>query len=199
MTILIDLLRHGKPEGGQKYRGSLDDPLSPEGWQQMHASLQGHPPWHAIVSSPLQRCAAFAHEIGQNVSIPVTLEARFQEMNFGQWEGRTSAEILEDDRKRLTLFWQDPLNNPPPGGEHISDFHQRVQSAWRDLLARNEDRSLLLVAHGGVIRVILCVVLHIPLQHLSRVVVEYASLSRIKVDEVAGTPMPRLVFHAGRF
>lgn len=199
MTTIIDLLRHGEPAGGPKYRGSLDDPLSPEGWQQMHTAVQGHPAWDTIVSSSLQRCAAFANDLGQQASIPVTLEESFQEMNFGHWEGRTGKEILADDRHRLTLFWQDPLNNPPPDGEHMTDFYRRIHDAWYNLLEQNKDSSLLLVTHGGVIRVILCLVLQMPLQNLSRVVVEYASLSRIQVDEVDGAPMPRLVFHTGRF
>lgn len=199
MATFIDLLRHGEPEGGSKYRGSLDDPLSVEGWQQMYAAVQGHPPWDAIVSSPLQRCSAFAHALGSRLHTPVMLEGGFQEMSFGSWEGRTSEDILADEGQKLVLFWRDPLNNPPPGGEYLPDFHQRVQHAWYELLAQKKDQSILLVAHGGVIRMILCLVLQMPLQYLSRVVVEYASLSRIRVDEIEGTLMPRLIFHAAQF
>ena len=199
MSTLINLLRHGEPKGGSKYRGSLDDPLSQEGWRQMQTAVQGHPPWNAIISSPLQRCAAFAEALGQQLSTPVTLEKRLQEMSFGRWEGRTATEIMADDRQRLTLFWKNPLENPPPGGEDLSNFHQRVNSAWHDLLEQYKDRSLLIVAHGGVIRMSVCQVLQMPLQHLSRVVVEYASLTQIRIDEVEGRTMPRLVFHAGRF
>ncbi|MEO5362632.1 MAG: alpha-ribazole phosphatase family protein [Magnetococcus sp. DMHC-8] len=199
MATLIDLLRHGEPEGGPKYRGSLDDPLSADGWQQMQAAVQGHPDWDAIYTSPLQRCARFADLLGQRLAIPVVPESRFQEMHFGEWEGRTSLEILAVDRQRLTRFWQDPLHNPPPGGEHLQAFHQRVQSGWDAMLAQHRDHSLLVVAHSGVIRMMLGLVLQIPLQNLSRMVVEYASLSRIKVDDVGGQPMPRLIFHAGRY
>lgn len=199
MSTLIDLIRHGAPEGGPKYRGSLDDPLSHEGWRQMQAAVQGHPAWDAIITSPLKRCAAFAETLGTQLNIPVTLEPRLQEMSFGRWEGRTALEIMKDDRERLVLFWQDPLNHTPPGGEPLMEFHPRVDAAWRDLLAQHKDQSVLVVAHGGVIRMILSLVLQLPLQHLSRVVVEYASLSRVKMDEVEGRPMPRLVFHAGQF
>ncbi len=199
MATMIDLLRHGEPEGGPRYRGSLDDPLSTEGWRQMEAAVQGHPAWDAIYSSPLKRCARFAHALGQPLAIPIMVEERFQEMHFGEWEGRTSVELLANDRSRLTRFWRDPLNNPPPGGEDLRDFHRRVQSGWEALVSQHPGQSLLVVAHSGVIRMILGLVLQMPLQNLSRMVVEYASVSRIKVDEVEGQPLPRLVFHAGRF
>ncbi|MBF0400028.1 MAG: alpha-ribazole phosphatase family protein [Magnetococcales bacterium] len=199
MTTTIDLLRHGEPEGGPKYRGSLDDPLSAAGWQQMRAAVRGHPAWETIYSSPLQRCARFADELGQQLAIPVVRERRFQEMDFGHWEGRTSTDILATDYQGLTQFWRDPLNNPPPGGEHLATFQQRVQEGWQALVSLHRDQSLLVVAHSGVIRMILSLVLQVPLQNLSRMVVEYASVSRVRVDEVAGQPLPRLIFHAGRF
>ncbi len=63
VVTTVDLLRHGEPEGGNKYRGALDDPLSELGWAQMRAATGDRCPWQAIVSSPLRRCAAFAREL----------------------------------------------------------------------------------------------------------------------------------------
>lgn len=196
---IVDLLRHGEPQGGPKYRGSLDDALSLKGWQQMRDAIQGHPPWNAIVSSPLRRCAAFATEQSHTLKIPITLEQGFQEMSFGRWEGQTSAEIMAQDPHQLTRFWQNPLENPPPDGESIHHFFQRVHRAWENLVDHHRGQTVLLVAHGGVIRMIVCLVLQVPLQHLSRVMVAYASLSRITIDTVEDRPMPRLLFHAGRY
>ncbi|MBF0162150.1 MAG: alpha-ribazole phosphatase family protein [Magnetococcales bacterium] len=199
MVTTIDLLRHGEPEGGPKYRGSLDDPLSATGWAQMRAAVQGHPAWNAIYSSPLQRCARFAQTLGEELSIPVHLEPRWQEMHFGRWEGRTSSALLQEEPHRLLQFWQDPLNHPPPEGEHLLDFQQRVQSGWEERLQQQHNSHLLVVAHSGVIRMMLGLVLQMPLQNLSRLVVEYASVSRVRIDRVGEKAMPRLIFHAGRF
>lgn len=199
MTTQIDLLRHGEPEGGPKYRGSLDDPLNDLGWRQMRTSLQGHPTWDSIVTSPLRRCSHFAHKLGEECKIPVVIEKKFQEMHFGQWEGRTSEEILKDPSQHLTLFWRDPLNNPPPDGEHLRDFHKRIGEAWYHLLEQTQDQSILVVAHGGVIRMILSLILGTPLYHLSRYVVDYASVTRIRVDQVEGVQIPRLISHGGTF
>jgi alpha-ribazole phosphatase/probable phosphoglycerate mutase len=56
----VDLLRHGEPAGGPRFRGTTDDPLSELGWQQMRATVGTQLPWEVVVSSPLRRCAAFA-------------------------------------------------------------------------------------------------------------------------------------------
>ena len=55
ITTTIDLLRHGDVEGGRKYRGQLDDPLSELGWQQLRSATSKKQNWQHIVSSPLFR------------------------------------------------------------------------------------------------------------------------------------------------
>ncbi|WP_130470016.1 histidine phosphatase family protein [Candidatus Magnetaquicoccus inordinatus] len=200
MSTLIDLLRHGEPEGGPMYRGSLDDPLSSTGWQQMEKAIQNHPTWQAIYTSPLQRCAHFAEALAKRLSLPLIREERFREMHFGDWEGKTSTFLLEQDGQRLTSFWRDPLQNTPPNGEPLQQFQQRVLGGWEDMLAQHPDQSLLLVAHSGVIRMLLgAIVLNMPLNNLSRIVVDYAGLSRVRVDHVGGAPLPRLLFHAAPY
>jgi len=193
----IDLLRHGEPLGGNRYRGSLDDPLSDNGWAQMRNAVGDHAPWQEIITSPLCRCADFAQELGVRLKIPVTVDDRLREMGFGFWEGRTAEEILTFDHDRLTRFWQNPLKNPPPNGEHLETLQERVIAAWEAVINQNRNRHLLLVAHGGVIRMIIANALGISLEHLSRITVPYACLTRLHVERLAGTDLPRLIFHAG--
>ncbi len=93
----VDLLRHGEPEGGQKFRGAVDDPLSQRGWEQMRAVVGDYHDWHAIVSSPLIRCAAFAHELAERLNRPLEIVPEFIELSFGVWEGRSVAEVHAAD------------------------------------------------------------------------------------------------------
>ena len=86
----IDLIRHGEPVGGSKYRGQTDDPLSEKGWAQMRAALVGHQPWEVVVTSPLVRCRAFAEELAARLALPLEVDARLMEIGFGEWEGRTA-------------------------------------------------------------------------------------------------------------
>ena len=198
LETLIDLLRHGEPEGGTKFRGWVDDPLSSTGWEQMRASAGKACHWDTVVTSPLLRCAEFAAELADRHRLTLEVDARFKEMGFGDWEGKTPADVARQDAARLEKFWRDPVAFPPPGGESLAAVQARVTEGWRDLLARHAGRRVLLVCHGGVIRLVLAQALGIPLANLFRLHVPFAALSRLRVDGEGENALPQLLFLGGR-
>ncbi|KTC62967.1 alpha-ribazole phosphatase, partial [Pseudomonas fluorescens ABAC62] len=129
MTLHLDLLRHGETEMGGGLRGSLDDALTAKGWEQMRAAVVAHGPWDRLISSPLQRCAQFADELGARLKLPVSLEKDLQELHFGAWEGQSAAALMQTDAEGLGLFWADPYGFTPPEGEPVSEFSARVLAA----------------------------------------------------------------------
>lgn len=177
----ISLLRHGETEGGSRYRGSTDDALSPLGWEQMWAAV-GELEWDRIVASPLIRCAAFAQALAERRSIPFEIDARLGEMHFGAWEGRTAIEIMAEDTDALTRFWQNPAAYPPPDGEPLMDFQARVLAAWRDAARANAGRRVLLVSHGGPIRVVMCEIKQHPVERLLELEVAHAALFAVRIN-----------------
>jgi alpha-ribazole phosphatase len=180
----IDLLRHGETQGGSRFRGRSDDPLTATGWEQMWAAVdQPHQEgdWDAIIASPLARCADFARALSRRQDIPLTLDPRLAELDFGDWEGQTAADLLTTDAEALGRFWADPLAHPPPGGEPLLVFQARVLAAWNELLRQDRGDRTLVVSHGGVIRIILCQVLGFPLVRLLELNVGHASLTGIHV------------------
>ena len=191
-------MRHGEPEGGQRYRGSLDDPLSEQGWRQMWAAVGDNCPWNAVLSSPLIRCAAFARELSEQCSRSLEIVSDLREIGFGSWEGFSVAEIEAKQPQALHRFWQDPVKYPPPEGETLTDFCVRVTTAWNDILLRYPGQHLLLVCHGGVIRMLLSHVLEIPLNRIWRLAVPYAAVSRVCIYGSGVEANPQLMFHAGR-
>lgn len=193
MTI-IDLIRHGEPEGGRRYRGHRDDPLSEKGWRQMREAVGDHCPWDAVVSSPLRRCAAFADELAARHDLPVEFDPRFREIGFGAWEGKTRDELEAETPGCLHHFYADPLNHTPPGAEPLKDFHQRVIAGLDDLLSRHEGRHVLVVGHAGLMRVIIGHTLSVPLEYIFRFQVDNACLTRLRVDD----GQPALIFHGGK-
>lgn len=180
---LIDLIRHGEPAGGPMFRGSQDDPLSDTGWAQMHQALSDEDHWDSILTSPLQRCSAFARQLAAERGLTLHEEARLREISFGDWEGLTPAEVQERHGDRLARFWDNPVDNPPPEGESMEAFHARVHEAWQEWQQRLAGQRVLVVCHGGVIRMILAEVLGIPLSRsFSVLTVPYACRSRIRID-----------------
>ncbi|HHH39791.1 MAG TPA: histidine phosphatase family protein [Sedimenticola sp.] len=191
----IDLLRHGEPEGGVRIRGWRDDPLSETGWQQMWSAVEGKGGWEQIVSSPMTRCRAFAEALGERLVIPVTVESRLKEVGFGSWEGADPKELRARDPASVSNFWSDPVANPPPGGEPFDDFRQRVTDAWEEIMAEQSGRHVLVVAHGGVIRMLMAYTLGMPVSNLFRMEIPFAAASRIRVEGA----FPRVAFVSGCF
>lgn len=142
------LVRHPKVRvpPGTCY-GRREVPLA-SGWQAtVDALRQELPPRLTVVSSPAQRCLGPAEYLageGETVSV----DTRWQELDFGEWEGR-----LFDDLPRTGLDrWATaPWDFLPPGGENVRDLVCRVHAALVGLLARPAG-DCLIVAHAGPIR-----------------------------------------------
>lgn len=182
MSLRLDLLRHGETELGGGLRGSLDDALTANGWTQMRTAVVDGGPWDRIVSSPLQRCARFAAELGEQLNLSVHLDKDLQELHFGAWEGQSAAALMETDAEALGLFWADPYGFTPPQGEPVSDFSARVLAAIARLQAAYAGERILLVSHGGVMRLLLAQARGLPREQLLNVEVGHGALFALTVE-----------------
>ena len=193
LTTTIDLLRHGACEGGEIYRGTTDVNLSAVGLEQMNRAVASPADWQRVISSPLVRCKDFATTCSSNLDLPLTIEPAFREMDFGDWEGRLVADVWRDDRERAQRFFANPAHASPPGGEHVNDVVARVAGAWSALMSRHAGEHLLLVSHGGVMRILISYLLDMPLASISRLHVPYASMARLSVIHRDEGQFPMLV------
>ena len=179
-TSWLDLIRHGEPVGGLRFRGLRDDPLTARGREQLWTAV-GEERWELIITSPLLRCQAFAEELGTARRIPVEVDPRFRELDFGDWEGLAPGEIA--DQAAVRRFWSDPVGNGPPGGESASALLERVNDGLQDWLNRGRGGRLLFVCHGGVIRAAIAGSLDLPLGSVMQgFQVPYACRTRLRVD-----------------
>lgn len=183
----IDILRHGEPVGGKRYRGDqIDDPLSERGWAQMRdrvASLQvaGLANWTAIVSSPMQRCRAFAESLAAEHGLPLEIDVNLRERGFGRWEGLSPREVKEEFGADYQEYKADPVNGMPEGGESMDAFFSRVTHALaRHAGAQEASGKLLIVGHAVVIRVAAVWALNAPPIATHYVDTEYACLLRLR-------------------
>ena len=181
MTVQLDLLRHGETELGGGLRGSLDDALTTLGWTQMRDAVTGQGPWDRIVSSPLQRCALFARELSEQLDLPVSFDKDLQELHFGAWEGQSAAALMEVDEQALGLFWADPYAFTPPDGEPVLEFSARVLSAVSRLQRDFAGQQVLVVCHGGVMKLLLAQARGMPREQLLQVPVIHGALFGLQV------------------
>ncbi|MDR3527776.1 MAG: histidine phosphatase family protein [Rhizomicrobium sp.] len=148
----LALLRHGPTEWNAQGRvqGSVDTPLSAEGFAKMSALLlpEGFDTAR-VYCSPKLRAVQTAAYLG--LPDPV-IDVRLAEQNWGDWEGLTRDEMRARDgedafEKAGSLRG---LEFRPPGGESTGEVHARVASFFADLAKRGEDAVA--VAHAGVMR-----------------------------------------------
>lgn len=167
----VDFLRHGRTEAEGRLLGRTDASLTDAGRRAVAAQVAGRT-WDNIVSSPLRRAQETATLAGLSAATPIAIDPAWREIDFGGWDGRPLADLANDPR--FTSFQADPDANPPPNGETFSDVRLRVEKALR-ALAQDEQKRVLVVAHGGTIRTALSVLLAIPLQRLWAIRLSHAT------------------------
>ncbi|MCW9047810.1 MAG: histidine phosphatase family protein [Gammaproteobacteria bacterium] len=179
----IDIIRHGEPQGGRRYRGfSIDDPLSEVGWQQMWDAVPEKPQWQHIISSPLSRCLQFSEALADTMNINYSVVDNLKEIGFGSWEGRTPEDIQNNEGDALENFLLDPVNNRPEGAEPLDDFANRVWAVYEEVTEQYQGQHVLLVAHAGVIRAITSKILSMSLDDVySRLKIEYAAVATTRI------------------
>lgn len=164
MNQRILLLRHGATEFSERrrYAGHTDIPLTPNGREQARrrASFIDRFAPDICLCSPLLRCRE-TRELAAR-SVPFELWPDLQEMSFGAWEGRSHEEISRSEPEALARMGRWEADFAPGGGEIIGDFCARVAAAAGRLRSLSAER-ILVVAHGGVLRRLLCLWLLLPL------------------------------------
>jgi probable phosphoglycerate mutase len=166
------LARHGQTVWHQpeRYAGSSDIPLDKVGEAQARA-LAGHATTLRLTSlaaSPLVRAAATVAPVAEATGLPVRVDDRLRELDFGIAEGRSLDSLHEDNPDAVAGFLIDPARHHFPGGEPPSEAAQRVTAAVHDLVAADPGGTILVVAHGTLIRLLLCTLLGVPLRDYRR-------------------------------
>jgi len=181
------LVRHGETDWNKerRYQGQLDVPLNARGrWQAEHAAgaLAGLPVDY-LISSDLQRALATAEAIGSVCGRGVTADPRLREMSYGKWEGLTVDEIKEHYDGEYRHWRTDPATYPPEGGEGLAAAVRRVEHVLQDV-AQVEAETVVLVSHGGTLRILLRYLLGLPPDAYWQFKIENASISTVQISAV---------------
>ncbi len=180
---VIYLVRHGTiiSVAGKAFIGQIEAPLSEEGVEQAWALRQWLEPVHfsRLISSDLSRCQRTAKIICGRRANPVEAMPALREISLGEWEGFSFDEIRKRFPEDYAARGRDIEHWRPPGGESFADCRARVSRALAEIVAGSQG-NVLLVAHAGVNRLILCSVLGIPVRNLHGIGQDYGCLNIIE-------------------
>lgn len=182
--MLLTLLRHGEVNGRtQVLRGRSDPALSNEGEQQLQRALAFiQPGVTALACSPLRRCQDFAQRYTQTHRLPLHVVDELREIDFGDWEELTLKQAEAHDPSCFAQFKHDTAHWCPPNGEAYDAFRQRVYSALQTL-CRLRASHLLVITHGGVIRVLLAELLDLSPTSAARFGIPLAGIAQLWIDD----------------
>jgi len=154
VTTLI-LVRHGETDWNAEHRwqGHSDTRLNAAGREQARRLAEELERVDAVYSSDLARARETAEILAVRIGLEVRLDPRLRERGFGAWEGLTTDEIASsfpDEQRR----WRAGIGAGARDAEPFEAFAARVGSFVADVGPRHVDEEVLVVAHGGTIRVV---------------------------------------------
>lgn len=187
MNKQIYLVRHGEIEWHQEkaYIGQIDLPLSEKGKAQAaqrREFFSGIPLDKAYVS-PLKRCVTTLDSILENRHIPQETIADLQEISMGDWEGRSFAEIKSKFPAAYKKRGLEIASFAPPRGESFLNLQQRVMPAFKEIAQKDGEQQIIIMAHAGVIRVILTSILGLPLKDIFNWPIPYTGIYQLWYDQ----------------
>jgi alpha-ribazole phosphatase len=189
------LVRHAETEESARGRcyGRLDVGLSPEGRRSSEelGAVLAATPLVAVYSSPLLRSLDTATAIATAQALEPVVEDRLREIDFGELEGLTYDEIQDGWAELYRAWMERPTQVTFPGGEGFADLRDRVLSVIGAIRERHEGEAVGVVAHGGVVRVVLREVLELPDGAIFRLGLDFGGVT--VVDWLDGTPVVRCV------
>lgn len=171
-------MRHGQVEGYEekRYNGQADIQLTVLGRRQS-AGFAGRFQYRqlaAIYSSDLQRCRFAADQIALFQKVKPVYLTSLRDFCAGDWEGVPWAVLQRDAAALWQARLRDIVHIAPPAGESFSALAARVRPALQQIISSHPEGEIVIVAHGGVNRLILLDALGAPLENLTRIEQDYA-------------------------
>ena len=134
--------------------------------EQIHALIDEE--FDIIFSSPLSRCKILAESFSEEI----ILDDRLKEFNFGDWEMQSWKDIPSDE---INPWYADFVTTKTPNGESMEEMFFRL-TQFMDELRNQSHKKVLIVAHGGIIRLLWCYLVQIPIKNAFKIPVDYGEV-----------------------
>ena len=189
--ITFLLVRHGQSasNAAATLTGQLDIPLTDVGLKQGQLAskyIYENYKVDAIYSSDLIRAYQTALPLSKLTDIPVNKEPAFREMNCGDWQGKKVADLVNNE---LYIRWKD--HDPdayPPNGESFLQVQKRAVDKINEIVAKNDGKTIVITAHGGVIKTLTAYFLNLPIQEWS-----------LKLPYVSNASVTKVIYDNGKY
>lgn len=182
----IVLVRHGETvwHAQNRYAGRSDIALTPKGLQQAEqlAVWARGADLTAVWSSTLLRARLTAQPVATVTGLPLRVDERLVELDFGRGEGLTDTEMKEQFPEERAAFMRDPVTYHLPGGEDPVHATERGMAALHEIAAVSPFGRSLVVMHNTLARLIVCELLGIPLSRYRTVLPQLANGTLTEID-----------------
>ena len=179
----LHLIRHGEVEGAEekRYNGQKDVALTPKGMAQIGFLQMRIKKFtvSAVYCSDLTRCVDGATLLAAGYDLQPIANPELREIDAGDWQGMTWDEILKKHPKLWKKRLKDIVNVPFPGGENLVDVAERIRPVIQELVDKHQGEEIVVVAHGGVNRIILLDAIGAPLESLFSIEQDFGCLNSI--------------------
>lgn len=149
----IYYVRHGQTDWNLAKKmqgGQTEKPLNETGIEQAKETGKEleNVKYDIIICSPMHRAEQTAEIINQDRNVPIIVDERIRERKLGELEGHDITEEMEN------TIWDYDLNYNIPEGESLHDFEKRILDFFEDIKQKYAGKTVLVVAHGGIAKVI---------------------------------------------
>ncbi|MBI2166887.1 MAG: histidine phosphatase family protein [Candidatus Omnitrophica bacterium] len=180
------LIRHGETPWtrARRYQGRSDIPLNAKGRKQARAIarfLKREKPTR-LYTSGLRRAQETAQIIAPSLKLKPQVDPCLNELDFGSWEGAHYPELSKNS-SALFRRWREGKLRRPPGGESVDLLARRVRKFFRKITKRHPEETVVVVTHGGPIKMFLFDVLGARRASLWSFRVDPASVSLVQGNE----------------
>ena len=199
----ILLIRHGETvdEDTKKvFKGTIDIPLSATGISTIERVADYLKIYNLdyVYTSALSRAVESGKIIAEPHNLDIIVESRLNEIHFGQWEGLNFSEIEKLDPHFFMLWLQDPEKYTPPGGESLAHAQKRIMDKFAEIEETHRGKIIAIVAHAGVLRIIIASVFSLKLSNMFRFAQDYGCIDIVDIYEDSNAVVKLLNFRVNK-
>lgn len=185
MKTIIYLTRHGQTEWNleKRLQGRGNSTLTKsgiKGAEELRDRMKSIK-LDEIYSSPIERALITANIVKGSHDLQVKTEDNFMEMSFGDYEGRRTDEILEENPEfDMELIMKGNTSLCAPNGETLAHVRERVKKTMDRIIKENNGKTILIVAHGITLKALMY---YFNDKDVNTEVMGQATLTKISMDE----------------